>query len=317
MRRLTTIGLFVLLTAICTACAAGSGNERHADQTNDTHQSANTEDMHPGNAGNAEPGESDRLEDEQEIGGDTSEEESSSEPGDLQEIEREEESDQPDHMAPPSGHSESDGDETYEAMKSQYDITDPTSIAVLVNKEYGLPDGYEPDDLVKPDIPFVYEYEEVHYLRQEAAEALIEMFEASKEDGIELAGVSGYRSYAIQKTLYENYVKRDGEEAANRYSAKPGHSEHSTGLAMDVAGISGKCAANNCFANTDEAKWLAEHAHKFGFIIRYPEGKEEITGYQYEPWHLRYVGKELAQILTENAWTMEEFFLDLEMAEQQ
>jgi len=198
----------------------------------------------------------------------------------------------------------------YDAVRASYDITDPDSIAVLVNKTYGLPADYEPDDLVKVDIPFVYKDESVHSLRKVAADALVTLFEAAKNDGLELAGVSGYRSYAIQKMLYEKYVARDGEEAANTYSAKPGHSEHSTGLAMDVAGISGKCAANNCFAGTPEALWLAEHAHEYGFIIRYPLGKEDITGYQYEPWHLRYVGIELAAILHENDWTMEEFFLD-------
>lgn len=200
-------------------------------------------------------------------------------------------------------------DDPLEEIREQYDYTNPASIAVLVNKTYGLPEGYEPDDLIKPDVPFVYQDESVHSLREVAAEALIDMFEASKADGLEMAAVSGYRSYAIQKMLYEKYVARDGEEAASKYSAKPGHSEHSTGLAIDVAGISGRCAANNCFAGTDEAIWLAEHAHEFGFIIRYPSGKEEITGYQYEPWHLRYVGVELAGILYENDWTMEEFFL--------
>jgi len=203
----------------------------------------------------------------------------------------------------------------YDAIRASYDITDPDSIAVLVNKTYGLPEDYEPDDLVKVDIPFVYQDETVHSMRKIAADALILLFEGAKKDGLELAGVSGYRSYAIQKMLYEKYVARDGEEAANKYSARPGHSEHSTGLAMDVAGISGKCAANNCFAGTPEALWLADHAHEYGFIIRYPLGKEDITGYQYEPWHLRYVGTELAAILHENDWTMEEFFLGAESSD--
>jgi len=226
-------------------------------------------------------------------------------------VDNEERSNQDDQNTSPVDDS-TDGIESsadYDHIRSQYDMRAPDAISVLVNKTYGLPDGWEPDDLVKVNIPFVYQDDSVHSLRQIAADALIEMFEASKADGLELAGVSGYRSYAIQKMLYEKYVARDGEEAANKYSAKPGHSEHSTGLAMDVAGISGKCAANNCFADTEEAIWLAEHAHEYGFIIRYPLGKEDITGYQYEPWHLRYVGIELAEILHENEWTMEEFFL--------
>jgi len=200
-------------------------------------------------------------------------------------------------------------EEKMDRLRAQFDITSPDSVTVLVNKTFGLPEEYEPDDLVKVDIPFIYQDETVHSMRKIAADALLELFAAAKEDGIELAGVSGYRSYAIQKMLYERYVARDGEEAANKYSAKPGHSEHSTGLAMDVSDRSGRCPARDCFADTEEAAWLADHAHKFGFIIRYPLGKEHITGYQYEPWHLRYVGVELATILREHDWTMEEFFL--------
>jgi len=134
------------------------------------------------------------------------------------------------------------------------------------------------------------------------------MFAAAKEDGIHLAGVSGYRSHSVQKALFQRYVERDGEEAARRYSAEPGHSEHETGLAMDVSGIDGKCAAEDCFADTKEAEWLDRHAHEFGFIIRYPKGKESVTGYQYEPWHLRYVGKELAKEIAEQGITLEEYF---------
>lgn len=295
MRRLGLIGLFVMIAMVGSACMATVGEEGKETTQNDSHNQR-TEGMpqerpddHKDDFVSQEPEESATQPER---------EHTESETGDEEVAEKADE-------------------EAYETLKSQYDITDPTSIAVLVNKEYGLPEDYEPDDLVKPDIPFVYEYEEVHFLREEAAEALVQMFEASKKDGIELAGVSGYRSHAIQKTLYENYVNRDGEEAANRYSAKPGHSEHSTGLAMDVAGISGSCAANNCFADTEEAAWIAEHAHEFGFIIRYPQGKEAITGYQYEPWHLRYVGKELATILKENEWTMEEFFLDVDIPDEQ
>ena len=111
--------------------------------------------------------------------------------------------------------------------------------------------------------------------------------------------MSGYRSYNTQKGLYNYYVNRDGREAADRYSARPGHSEHSTGLAMDVSGIDGKCAATDCFGETPEAAWLAENVYDYGFIIRYPEGKEHITGYKYEPWHLRYVGVDIAREIRE------------------
>jgi D-alanyl-D-alanine carboxypeptidase len=112
---------------------------------------------------------------------------------------------------------------------------------------------------------------------------------------------SGFRSYAYQQNLYNRYVARDGKAEADRYSARPGHSEHQTGLAMDVNSV------GQSFAYTSEGKWLAAHAHEYGFIIRYPKGKEDITGYMYEPWHIRYVGVEIAKEITEAGITFEEY----------
>ncbi|WP_240418462.1 M15 family metallopeptidase [Paenibacillus periandrae] len=188
-------------------------------------------------------------------------------------------------------------------------VTSPESITVLVNKQQALPESYEPKDLVYPNVPFTFtEKIDKRKMRKEAAAALETLFEGAKKDGISLAGVSAYRSYATQKTLYNNYVKQDGEEKAKTYSALPGHSEHETGLAIDVSGSNGKCAAQNCFAVTKEAKWLDSHAAEYGFIIRYPDGKESITGYQYEPWHLRYVGTQLSKELAQKNLTLEEYF---------
>jgi len=184
----------------------------------------------------------------------------------------------------------------------------PESITVLVNKSHRLPSGYEPDDLVYPDVPFIFsEKTDKRKMRREAADALKLLFDGAKKDGIELAGVSGYRSESRQKTLFNNYVERDGLEAASRYSAKPGFSEHQTGLAMDVSGKDGKCAAEDCFAGTDEASWLAEHAYEYGFIVRYPESKEQVTGYKYEAWHLRYVGTDTAAAIQSAGLTLEEY----------
>lgn len=273
--------LFALVLLVISLASCSSDNQKSAPETNHEERIEEHNKENPSSEENA-PTDSENPDDNLEHGGDQEE--------------------------PVTDH--------LEQIRARFDITSPDSITVLVNKTYGLPADYEPDDLVKVDIPFIYQDESVHSLRKVAADALIEMFEAAKEDGLELAGVSGYRSHAIQKILYENYVARDGEEAANKYSAKPGHSEHSTGLAMDVADISGKCPARNCFADMEEAAWVAENAHRFGFIIRYPKGKEEITGYQYEPWHLRYVGVELASILYENEWTMEEFFLGITAADE-
>lgn len=186
-------------------------------------------------------------------------------------------------------------------------VADPDDIAVLVNKHNRLPENYEPADLVEPNVQFLYDRKDRRKLRKVAAEALEEMFAAAEKDGIYLAAVSGYRSEATQEVLYNNYVDRDGQEAADRYSARPGHSEHQTGLTMDVSGANGKCAVQDCFADTPEAKWIEENAHKFGFIVRYPKDKEHITGYKYEPWHIRYVGKEIAQEIYEKQITLEEY----------
>ncbi|SDG42511.1 D-Ala-D-Ala carboxypeptidase. Metallo peptidase. MEROPS family M15B [Fontibacillus panacisegetis] len=186
---------------------------------------------------------------------------------------------------------------------------DANSVAVLVNKEFALPEDHVPTDLVYPDVRFTFKEKiEKRMMRSEAAAALEKLFAGAEEDGIYLAGVSAYRSHSTQTSLFNRYVAKDGEEKAKTYSAVPGHSEHETGLSIDVSGSDGKCAAEDCFGDTKEAKWLAEHVGEYGYIIRYPEGKESITGYKYEPWHLRYVGVEIATYIVDNNITLEEYY---------
>jgi D-alanyl-D-alanine carboxypeptidase len=188
-------------------------------------------------------------------------------------------------------------------------VADPDAVTVLVNKQIRLPENYIPADLVYPDVRFIFKEKiEKRMLRKEAAQALETMFAAAEKDGTYLAGVSGYRSEARQKVIFNQYAAKDGEEKAKTYSAYPGTSEHQTGLAIDVSGSDGKCAAESCFAGTPEAEWLAAHAADYGFIIRYPEGKESITGYKYEPWHIRYVGVELAEEISGKGITLEEYY---------
>ncbi|WP_238579119.1 M15 family metallopeptidase [Neobacillus niacini] len=187
-------------------------------------------------------------------------------------------------------------------------VFNPESIPVLVNKQNKLPDSYNPNDLVYTDIPFISgTSDEKRKMRQEAATAINQLFVGAKAQGISLLGVSAYRSHATQTTLFNYYVNRDGYEKARTYSALPGTSEHETGLSIDVTGGDGKCAAENCFGGTPEAIWLEQHAEEYGFIIRYPQGKESITGYQYEPWHLRYVGKEIALEIMNKGISLEEY----------
>ncbi|WP_168123059.1 M15 family metallopeptidase [Paenibacillus sp. HB172176] len=188
-------------------------------------------------------------------------------------------------------------------------IAHPASVTALVNPYNKLPDDYKPDNLVYPDVAFIFsEKLEKRMMRQEAADALEQLFSGAEEDGIYLAGVSAYRSHATQTALFNRYVERDGYEKARTYSALPGTSEHESGLAIDVTSSDGKCAAADCFGDTKEAAWLKEHAGEYGFIIRYPDGKDKITGYQYEPWHIRYVGTELSGELAASGKTLEEYY---------
>lgn len=188
-------------------------------------------------------------------------------------------------------------------------INKPDDILVLVNKDRNLSSDYKPNDLIIPNVRFSFEgNDQKKYLRKEAAEALEELFKEGDNEEIVLYAVSGYRSYARQEVLFNNKVNKIGEEAANKLVARPGQSEHHTGLAMDVSSKSVKFSLVEKFGETDEGKWLKENAHKFGFIIRYPKEKVEITKYSYEPWHIRYVGKEVAAEIYEKNITLEEYF---------
>ncbi|MET3698274.1 LAS superfamily LD-carboxypeptidase LdcB [Bacillus oleivorans] len=184
----------------------------------------------------------------------------------------------------------------------------PSSILVLVNKDYTLAHDFQPMDLVVPNVLFSESVtDEEKHIRKEAAAALEQLFHNGKEQGINLIATSGYRSYETQKRLYEEFVNHMGLEAAEYRAAQPGNSEHQTGLAMDITSSEFTYEEYQNFGETPGGKWVSQNAHHFGFIIRYPEGKEHITGYQYEPWHLRYVGVEQATYMFENQLTFEEY----------
>jgi D-alanyl-D-alanine carboxypeptidase len=189
-------------------------------------------------------------------------------------------------------------------------IQNPGNILALVNKQYFLPDVYIPLDLIRPEVAFSFGDEQVEkgFLRKVAGDALTKMFTEAKNSGIELFAVSGYRSYSRQKAVFDAEVNQFGMEKAILEVALPGASEHQSGLAMDISSKSNQSDLTEGFANTNEGKWLAENAHNFGFILRYPKGKEGITNYDYEPWHFRYVGIKAATIMYEHKWTLEEYF---------
>ncbi|WP_438543556.1 M15 family metallopeptidase [Clostridium sp.] len=160
---------------------------------------------------------------------------------------------------------------------------------LLVNKDYALPSTFNPGN------------------NKEMLQAFNKMKEAAKKDNISIDIGSSFRSYSYQDNLYKSYVKSVGEKNADKFSAKPGHSEHQTGLTVDIVGSNPTEAINSKFDNSKEAKWLLLNAHKFGFILRYPKGKEHITGYKYESWHYRYIGVSHSKYFYDNTLSLEEY----------
>lgn len=174
--------------------------------------------------------------------------------------------------------------------------------AILVNKNNPLNPHYIPSDLVEPAIPFYAPSNDPkRLLQREAATAAEELFKRAKEENIHLWGISGYRSYKRQTELYDAAKERSS-------IAPPGCSEHQTGLALDVSCPDEAYELEESFAKLKEGIWLARHAALFGFILRYPKNKEEITGFPFEPWHIRYTGIGLASSLTLTGMTLEEYY---------
>jgi len=186
-------------------------------------------------------------------------------------------------------------------------------LLILVNKQHPLAEDYIPDDLTAMKYFVANRSEETRFMRVVAAVHFEKLVEAAAHDGVELRMTTAYRSYDYQKNLYNTYVENSGEKAANHSSAKPGESEHQTGLAVDVSSISIGYQFLYTYGETKEGKWLASHAHEFGFILRYPEGKEDITGYNHEPWHLRYVGPFAAKEIFREGITLEEYLVEKDL----
>lgn len=174
----------------------------------------------------------------------------------------------------------------------------PDGAAIVVNKSQPLATDQVPQDLT--DAGGVL-------LRAEAAGAYTAMVADAAAEGVAVSPVSGFRSREEQSRLHASYVESYGQESADSLSARPGYSEHETGLALDIGNPDGMCALERCFEGTAAGSWAASNAHRYGFLIRYPAAAEHITGYAYEPWHLRYVGQELAAGIHASGLTLEEF----------
>jgi len=185
-------------------------------------------------------------------------------------------------------------------------LTDPRSTAVVVNKLRPLnPLGFVPPDMTTPSVSYVNS----PLLRAEAANALTTMFRTASAEGAgTLRLQSAYRSYSSQTSAYAYYTNLLGRTGADLTSARPGHSEHQTGLAADIS-YGSSCILQQCFASTAQGKWLANNAHRFGFVLRYPQGMTNITGYEFEPWHYRYIGQDVSRAMKANGvQTLEQFF---------
>lgn len=183
-------------------------------------------------------------------------------------------------------------------VAGQPDFSSPTSYTVIVNKHRPLNAGYIPPDLT--DAGGIL-------LRAQAADSYRQMVQAAAADGVPIIPVSGYRPAGQQAHIHDSYTTSYGAPAADLLSARPGYSEHQTGLAADIGNPGGECALNACFASTPAGAWAAANAHRFGFIIRYPAGTEAVTGYTYEPWHLRYTGTEAAAAVHSSGSTLEQY----------
>ncbi len=169
---------------------------------------------------------------------------------------------------------------------------------ILVNKYYALDESFIPKDLVS-----IAPYGNVK-LTKVASKAFIDLCEDAENEGYPIIGISGYRSYQTQANLYNRYLKKDPQKIVDTYSARPGHSEHQTGLAIDVSSNDSSILT---FEMSTSFKWMKTNAHRFGFILRYQKGKEDISGFKYEPWHYRFVGIEIATILYQSGMTYDEY----------
>ena len=192
----------------------------------------------------------------------------------------------------------------YEYYTNVKDVNMDNGKLILVNKYYKLASDYKNSDMVKMSTK--YSNNDSSYLDKEAYEQFKIMVDDAAKEDINFVNLSSYRSYSRQEFIYNGYVKDEGLEYANKWSAKPGHSEHQTGLALDVC-VKGEYGFQK-FEKTAEYKWLKDNSYKYGFILRYPEGKEDITGYNFEAWHYRYVGVDIATFIYENDITYEEYY---------
>ncbi len=205
------------------------------------------------------------------------------------------------------------GADPIRAIVEDYDS--PASLWAMANKERALPMDYVPTGLTAPNLPLRSgSGSEEMWVRSDAVAPLEALFAAATAQGHQLMVGSAYRSAVTQNSLFNSYVASAGLEEASKYSARPGRSEHQLGLSVDISSLSQACYLEECFTSTPDGEWLANNAYKYGFALRYIKGKEAITGYNFEPWHYRYVGVDLATALHQSGLALEEAWLLLQEA---
>lgn len=212
----------------------------------------------------------------------------------------------------PAEQAETEAEEETKPSDTPLQTVGPTegvgTLSWVVNKQRPLnPKTYVPPTLVFPNVKIRVPGNESMKIRADVGTAIEQLFTAAQGAGHDPMLSSAYRSYGYQSNLYYGYVKSDGQAAADTYSARPGYSEHQTGLSFDICN-SGSCKLEQAFADTPLGQWVAAHAHEHGLIVRYPNGKQSITGYIYEPWHLRYVGVDTASQIKNSGKTLEEHY---------
>ena len=286
MRKFFALLLILCMVFVFTACGSEESSEEPGDQSQETEVT--------------EP------EDEQETE-DVQEPEDEQESEDVQEPETKDNlvdpADAPeDSSAPPTG-----DDKSIRGIPDLIDVLtyDDGDLMVLVNKYHGTTPDYRPTDMVPVD-PALATWNDLS-LKEEAYDAYLEMYKDAKAEGFDLKICSAFRSYEGQKQLFTNAINSYDLAFAHMYYAYPGRSEHHTGLAIDITSASMEWGLRQDFADYPYGKWLYEHCQDYGYILRYLKGAEDITGYMYEPWHFRYVGKDIAKEIMEKGITLEEY----------
>ena len=287
LKRILALAMVLCLSVAFIGCSSEPAEETPQNPEEDASVEASGDELTEGEAEAEEP-----VEEEEPADAEEPEEEEAEAPAPQQ---------KPDPVKnPPQG----DGSDYGVPIVSTL-TKDDGNLLVLVNKEYTVSRDYYPTDMV--DIDGSLSTNQNLKVKREAYDAYLEMLADAKAEGLKFCICSAYRGFSVQESLYYNSLSSNGKAYTDKMFAYPGRSEHHTGYAIDITSASMNWGLSQNYADYPDGAWIAEHCHEYGFIIRYPKGKENITGYMYEPWHIRYVGVDIATEITEAGITLEEY----------